>query len=145
MKLVVDANIVISGMITAHGVVGELLLRTYPPLELHGPENLRIEVSKYREKIARAARLSVDEVAYLEEQVLAPVRIMPDLIVPPAIWERAFDLVRSIDEDDVQFIAVAMFLNCPLWTGDKKLVGGLRRKGFKLLLTSDELRKQLGA
>jgi predicted nucleic acid-binding protein len=144
MKLVVDANIVISGMITARGVVGELLLRTYPPLELFAPENLRIEVSKYREKVARAARIGVDDVAYLEEQVLAPVHIVPDPLIPPAIWERAFDLVRAIDEDDAQFIAVALHLNCPLWTGDKKLLSGLRRKGFDLLVTSEELRKKLG-
>lgn len=77
MKLVVDANIVISGMITARGVVGELLLRTYPPFELFAPENLRIEVSKYRGKIARAARIGVDDVAYLEEQVLARCTLFP--------------------------------------------------------------------
>ncbi len=144
MKLVVDTNIVISGMITANGVVGELLLRTYPPLDLFGPERLRIEISKHREKIAKVSRLSIDEVAFLEERVLTPIRIVPSTLVMPSKWERAYDLVKDIDEDDDQFVALALHLNCPLWTGDKKLVNGLRRKNFKLLITSEELRKKLG-
>ena len=47
--------------------------------------------------------------------------------------------------DRVVLVALALHLNCPLWTGDGKLLRGLRRKGFKLLMTNDDLRKELGA
>jgi predicted nucleic acid-binding protein len=115
-----------------------------PPLELFGPDSLRIEVSRHREKIARAARLSLDEIAFLEERVLTPVRIIPHDLVLAHHWERAYDLVKDIDVDDDPFVALALHLRCPLWTGDKKLVRGLRRKGFKHVITSEELRKKLG-
>jgi predicted nucleic acid-binding protein len=101
-------------------------------------------VSRHREKIARAARLSLDEIVFLEERVLTPVRIIPHDLVLAHHWERAYDLVKDIDVDDDPFVALALHLRCPLWTGDKKLVRGLRRKGFKHVITSEELRKKLG-
>ena len=144
MKLVVDTNIVFSAMISPKGVAGELMLFTWPRLELFAPEDLRVELSKHRDKAVKASKLSVDEVVELEGIVLGRITVVPHAVVPTATWERAYDLVKDIDEDDDQFVALALHLNCPLWTGDGKLVRGLRRKGFKLLVTNDDLRKELG-
>jgi len=126
-------------------VVGDLFLFTWPRLELFAPEHLRVELTKYREKAAKAARMSVDEIMELESIVLGRITVLPHAVVPPATWEHAFDLVKNVDADDDQFVALALHLNCPLWTGDKKLINGLRRKSFKLLMTSEELRSRLGA
>ncbi len=145
MKLAVDTNIVLSAMITPRGAVGELLLFTWPRLELFAPEHLRVELSKHREKAAKAARLTVDEIVEIEGIVLSRITTMPHAVLPATIWERAFHLVKDIDEDDAQFVALALHLNCPLWTGDKKLLTPLRRKRFELLITSEELRRKLGA
>lgn len=145
MKLVVDTNIVFSAMITPKGVAGEFMLFTWPRLELFAPEHLRVELSKYREKAAKASRLTLDEIVELEGTVLGRITVVPHAVVPTTTWERAYDLVKDIDEDDDQFVALALHLNCPLWTGDGKLLHGLRRKGFKLLITNEELRKRLGA
>jgi predicted nucleic acid-binding protein len=143
VKLVVDTNIVISTMITNRGVVGEVFLRTLPPLELYAPELLRSEVSLYRIKIAKAAKLTEEEIAELESRVLHQVREVPHEAISSEHWERAFDLVKGIDEKDDQFVALALHLGVPLWSGDKKLVAGLRKKGFKLVVTTEELRKRL--
>lgn len=144
MKLVVDTNVVFSAMVTPKGVSGHLMMFTWPRLELFAPEELRVELSKYRQKAAKAARLTSDEIAELEGTVLGRITVVPHAVIPTATWERAYDLVKHIDEDDDQFVALALHLNCPLWTGDKKLINGLRRKGFKLLVTSEELRERLG-
>lgn len=132
-------------MITPGGVTGELMLFTWPRLELFAPEHLRVELSRYREKAAKAARVSMDEIVELEGIVLGRITVVPHAIVPAATWERAYDLVKHVDADDDQFVALALHLNCPLWTGDGKLVRGLRRKGFELLVTNDDLRKRLSA
>lgn len=55
-----------------------------------------------------------------------------------------YDLVKGIDERDDHYVALALHLDLPLLTGDKKLITGLRRRGFKLVITSEELRKRLG-
>lgn len=36
----------------------------------------------------------------------------------------------DVDAKDTPFAALAIELDAPLWTGDKKLVLGLRKKGF---------------
>lgn len=122
-----------------------MMLFTWPRLELFAPELLRVELSRHREKAVKAARLSMDEVVELESVVVSRITVVPHAVVPSATWERAYDVVKDIDEDDDQFVALALHLNCPLWTGDGKLIRGLRRKGFKLLMTNDDLRKELGA
>lgn len=44
--------------------------------------------------------------------------------------QQAYDLCKDIDIKDTPFIALAIDLQIPLWTGDKKLKEGLRLKGF---------------
>ena len=51
--------------------------------------------------------------------------------------------MKNADERDDHYVALALHLRCPLWTGDKKLVTGLRKKGFELVMTTEELRKKL--
>jgi len=37
------------------------------------------------------------------------------------------------------FVALANHLRCKLWTGDKRLIAGLRKKSFPRIITTDEL------
>jgi len=50
-------------------------------------------------------------------------------------------LVSDIDPGDTLHVALTMFLKGKLWTGDKKLVSGLTRKGFLDCITTNELLK----
>ena len=145
MGLVVDTNILLSCLLKFEGRISELYLNPPEELELFGPERLVAELSLHRPKVVRYTGGTLAYVAELEEMLMSYVTIVPSTRISAAHWEHAFDLVKDIDEDDDQFVALALHLNCPLWTGDKKLVTGLRRKNFKLLITSDELRKKLGA
>ena len=54
-------------------------------------------------------------------------------------WEKAMELVKNVDEFDAPFIALALELDCPLWTGDKKLINGLNKKGVDWILTTDRM------
>lgn len=42
----------------------------------------------------------------------------------------AFNLCKDIDEKDTPFIALAIEIDAYVWTGDKKLKEGLKKKGF---------------
>jgi predicted nucleic acid-binding protein len=41
--------------------------------------------------------------------------------------------------DDIAFLALAELLGTKLWTGDKKLLKGLVKKGFSNFTTTEEL------
>jgi predicted nucleic acid-binding protein len=45
----------------------------------------------------------------------------------------------NVDVNDTPYIAFAKHFKCKLWTGDKKLIRGLSKKGFTSFITTDEL------
>lgn len=143
MKLVVDANIVFSALLNSDGEVGKLLVRTWPTLDLFAPEALRVELAAHRNKIMRLSGFSSDELVILEDRIFERITVVPSETIPSIVFEHAYELVKDVDERDDHYIALSLHLGSPLWTGDKKLIAGLRRKGFKLLMTSEELRKKL--
>lgn len=42
---------------------------------------------------------------------------------------------------DIPFVALSIELECPLWTGDKKLLKGLKKAGFGKIVNTIELIK----
>jgi predicted nucleic acid-binding protein len=42
--------------------------------------------------------------------------------------------------DDIAFIALTEFMDCKLWTGDQKLLKGIRAKGYTNALSTDEVK-----
>jgi predicted nucleic acid-binding protein len=49
--------------------------------------------------------------------------------IPSQYRINAYELVKDIDVKDVAFIALNEFQKSILWTGDKILINGLKRKG----------------
>lgn len=54
-------------------------------------------------------------------------------------WTKAVELTHDVDEDDTPFVALTIELNAVLWTGDKKLLNGLTNKGFKSIVSTQQL------
>ncbi|MEO6348202.1 MAG: PIN domain-containing protein, partial [Aquaticitalea sp.] len=52
-------------------------------------------------------------------------------------WEKVVELTKNVDEFDAPFIALALEMDSPLWTGDKKLIKGLNKKGIDWILTTE--------
>lgn len=48
-------------------------------------------------------------------------------------------ITKGIDIDDTDFVALTKFLKATLWTGDKVLYNGLKKKNFKKLINTAEL------
>ena len=49
------------------------------------------------------------------------------------------DLVSGIDNDDALFVALNNHLAANLWTGDKRLINGLKKKGYTRILATDDI------
>ena len=64
-------------------------------------------------------------------------------MIPKEVIDDAYKLTFDIDEKDTIFVAMGMYLNQKLWSGDKALVEGLRKKGYNELILTTELIEML--
>lgn len=130
--IIVDTNIVFSALLNPKSKVGEVLLNNNDKLEFYTSEHLRREITKHRTKLLKVSKKlndeKIDEILY---QVFNQIQFISDEQIPFHCWANAAKLVRDIDKDDIQFVALTEFLDGHLWTGDKKLLNGLIKKGFK--------------
>lgn len=125
-RVVVDANIVFSALMK-DSLTRRLILTT--PTELYAPEMLMQEVKKYKEKILKFSKLP--EHAY--ELLLALIE-ESIIIIPKQQYAYNMDKVQSPDPDDAEYLALAMTLNCPLWSNDNALT---QQKAITILSTQE--------
>ena len=91
-----------------------------------------IELFKHKEKLIRCSALNEDELLDVFYQLLKKINIYDEEAITLLNWKLAIDLCSGIDEKDSVFIALTLQLKGRLWTGDKKLINGLKAKGFDL-------------
>ena len=62
--------------------------------------------------------------------LLQHIHFFDEDVVRIGSWTEAWRLCRDVDENDTAYVALTLGLNGRLWTGDKELENGLRKKGF---------------
>lgn len=67
------------------------------------------------------------------------VKLISLELISEDTWSEAYELIKDIDEKDVPFIALSLEMNAKLWTGDKKLIAGLKTKKQMITLSTEEL------
>lgn len=138
-KIVVDSNIIFSAILNINSRIAQILLTGEDYYEFYAPRYLRNEIWGHQGKIKKAGKFNDDEFIEVYELVLKNVTILDHSIVPKANYMKAFELCQDIDAADIPFVAFSMFLKCNIWTGDKQLISGLSKKGFKKVVTTQSL------
>lgn len=100
---------------------------------------MRYEIDKHWEKLKQISGLREDQLSESKYWVFKKIHFIREDLIPPETWLKAESIVKNIDEDDIDFIAINEFLNANLWTGDKRLYNGLKKKGYKHVLNTNEL------
>ena len=138
MKVIVDANIVFSGILNTKGKIGDILINSHGLIDFIAPDFLRTEIRKHYSKLSKISGLSADDVFESEFQICKDISFISEEQVLKANWKTAFDLVKDIDESDVHYVAFAKQFNRKIWSGDMQLIRGLKRKGLEnFILTND--------
>ena len=143
MKIVVDTNIVFSALLNSNSRIGRLLLNSRNYFEFYSCKYLQKEIQRHFQKIRDYTNLNDDDLLELINLIESRIFFIDEKLLPDAVIFQAKKLVEDVDFDDFAFIAVSNFLNALLWTGDKVLVEGLRKKGYKNIITTLELSKLL--
>ena len=139
IKIIIDTNIVFSALLNTNSRIGQILINGIKYYDFYSPEYIRLEIFKHKEKIKTIAKLTDDEFLETYELVIRNITVLNHSLIPIEIYKNAEVLCKTIDIDDTVFVAVAEFIKGKLWTGDIKLLKGLTEKGFKRLITTEQL------
>ena len=121
MDLVFDTNILFSALLG--GRVSRVFARAVISLDLHTVDALVEEIKNNMSKLARYTTLTRETLETVINEILTEdVTLHSVEEVPESVREVAWRLVHNVDPDDRPFVALAMHLGVPLWTGDKRLI-----------------------
>jgi len=138
-KIVIDSNIIFSALLNVNSRIGQILLNGHKKFNFFAPEYVRFEIIQHQLKIKKFAKISDSEFLELFELVMRNIKILNHSIIPTKFYIDALKLCESVDIDDAVFVAFAEFLKGKLWTGDKRLIKGLVEKGFKRIITTENI------
>lgn len=139
MKLIVDANIVFSAILNTESRIADLILNSVGIFEFYAPAFLRQEIKLHYPKISKISGLDMDEIREIEFLIYQNIHFINEEQIAEEHWIKAYNLVADIDEKDISYIAFTENFNCKIWSGDKKLITGLKKKNYTSFLTTLEL------
>ncbi|NOZ77318.1 MAG: PIN domain-containing protein [Euryarchaeota archaeon] len=134
MKLVVDTNILISALIkdsTNRKIIFS------GDFELHVPEHAFSEIEGYKDMIITKSKLDPADYELFFNLLKGKVSIAAEKDVR-GFMKEAEKIMDPIDEDDTVFIALALALECPVWSNDSDF---MKQKKVRIYTTDELLKK----
>lgn len=143
MDLVVDTNIVISGLITPNGTISKLILKDLVGSKLICPDFLFDEIVSKFDKIKQLTSLDGEQIMEMVFRLVKRIDFINNDLIDNKYQQLSYQLVKDIDKKDLLFVALSLQTGYKLWTGDKKLMDGLRLKGFNNFIDRKQLIDQI--
>jgi len=131
LKLIIDTNIVFS-LLLKHNLDKKIF-----EYDLYSPKDLVIELFKYKSKIEKFSKNKNLQKSY--EFLIRKVVIIDERFIPDIYLKKSYELIKDIDIKDLHFVALSLYIKAPLLTGDKKLIDGLKSKGFLDVISLNEI------
>lgn len=141
MNIVVDTNIVFSAILNTQGKIGQILISGSNHFEFYSIGLLKDELKNHHQKILKISGYSTTQYEEIFQTIIHKIHFIDDIFISDKSLESAWDLTKDVDENDTLFVALANEMNSYLWTGDRKLISGLSAKGYKKLITTENLYK----
>ncbi|KXB05621.1 hypothetical protein AKJ50_00400 [candidate division MSBL1 archaeon SCGC-AAA382A13] len=114
-KFVVDTNVLISALINPDSIVWEIV--EVEELGFLVPEIVIDEIETHKRLIKNklSSHEKKEEYEYLISEIFHPM-----VVVPSSVYEKkmkqAYDIMKSIDEKDTEFLALALTYDIPIWS-----------------------------
>ncbi len=131
MKIIVDVNVIIAALVKP-AITRAVLL--YPYIEYYSPDHLLDEIKEHEDEIAEKAGKNYKNA--LDE-------IIKSIVIVPGYFYRndmgtAHKIIGKFDEDDEQYIALALSLKADgIWSYDERHFG--KQNKVRLFSTGDLL------
>ena len=139
MRVVVDTNIAFSAILNTNSKIGKILLHPKSKINFYSTNNLKLELEKHKVKLKKLSGYSDQDFQNIFTLVLSKIRFINVELIPNRVYQRALELTSYVDIDDTEYVALTEHNRGKLWTGDKLLIGGLTKNGFKNIVTTQEM------
>ena len=136
MEFILDANPLFSALIKDSFTISVIVSED---VELYAPEFLLDEFLEHKEEILTKAKRTKKELNELVSDLKSIIHIIPKKEFELYL-EEAGTLIS--DEDDIPYLALALKLNIPIWSNDKKLKKQNRVNVYSTKEIKDMLEKQ---
>ncbi len=117
IQVVIDTNILISALIKDDSATSKIIKSGI--FEIYYPEDGMFELEKYRGYIIKKRKKALQRKSfdYALSFLLESIIVVPSLLYEDKI-RRAYEIMKNIDEKDTPFLALALKLQCPIWSND---------------------------
>ncbi len=144
MIVIADSNIFFGSLIAPSGELASILKDKN--MQFMAPDYIIEEVKdhldtikKKRKKDKTNRQILADLALLLKNITVVPLEDLSDKNI-----QKAFSIVKDIDEDDYPFIAMHLQYRHKIWSRDEDLIEGLTQKGYgHFFISTDEVRKHL--
>jgi len=136
MRIVVDANIIISGLIR-DSTTRRLLVEIEP--NLLTPAYVHDEIDKHVETVMEKSGLNEPEVEQLIQTLFKRIEVIPRAEIT-GLFQEAARGMRDQDPDDAMYVAAALERDAALWTDD----GDYEDQDLVDVLTTTEIFERFG-
>lgn len=141
MLVIIDANILISAIIDPSSNIASMISVQIPELEFTLPEYAIEEVNSKKEKICKFSKVSPSDFENNFKLLLIHLQVLSSTLIKISDIKLATKFAGLIDKKDVTYVAFSLAFDALIWTGDIKLLRGLRRNGFKNIISTAELKQ----
>jgi predicted nucleic acid-binding protein len=131
MKLVLDSNIIFSALIKK-SITRDIIISDL--FELYAPEYFFKEITKHKELLLKKSKLNGGDF----EALLLLLQKHIHLVTKEKYYEKmaiAEDILGNIDITDSPFLALALTLNCSIWSND----GHFKQQDKVIVYTTKDL------
>ena len=117
MKIIVDTNIIISALVK-DGLTRKFLF--FAPFDFYTVDHAKSEIYKHINELIIKSKISEEAFQYLLDLIFNEIQMVELDIIEP-YKEKAVEIMKIIDINDAPFIALALYLNSPIWSNDKHM------------------------
>ena len=117
MEVVVDTNVIISALLR-DGLTRRILLLA--PFEMYTVPFTKQEIENHKGELLHKSGLDEDSFGHLLDLIFAKMVVVDREVLEP-FRKRAGSILKDIDPADAPFLALAMALDCPVWSNDRDL------------------------
>jgi predicted nucleic acid-binding protein len=140
MIIILDTNVIISACLNEKSEIFKIISNLSVKIDFLIPDYALEEITKHKFALCKNTGYSISQFDKLLSQCCDNATIFSVEDISTSIFQQAAELTSNIDFNDKAFVAFSIAFDALIWTGDFKLNRGLKRAGFKNIISTKEFK-----